>query len=82
MPTKTEREKIMKVKVVAILGQVNKGKKKEGSGMVNVCVTYPDGNSGVHVVYSEDIAPLHQIKVGDVIDINVKMEEFAFLKVA
>jgi hypothetical protein len=72
----------MKVKVVALLSAVNKGKKKEGSGMVNVCVNYEDGTSGVHLIYSEDIKHLQAVKPGAVIDIKAKMEEFAFLQVA
>lgn len=71
----------MKTKVLAILEPAFKGK-KEGAGMIKVCVQYPDQNNGVHVIYSKNIADLVLIKVGDVVDLKVKMEEMCFLAAA
>lgn len=71
----------MKTKIVAILEPPFKGK-KEGAGMVKVCVLYPDNNSGVHLIYAKNIADLVLLKVGDVVDLQVKMEEMCFLNQA
>jgi hypothetical protein len=71
----------MKTKIVAILDTPFKAK-KEGSGMVKLCVQYPEqlGNkSAMHMVYSKSIAALHALKVGDLIDLNLKMDEFCFM---
>jgi len=71
----------MKTKILAILEPAFKGK-KEGAGMVKVCVQYPDNNSGVHLIYSKNISDLVLLKVGDIVDLNLKMEEMCFLAAA
>lgn len=72
----------MKIKIVALVGGVIPGKKKQGSAMRRAVVAYPDGQTGIHMIYAEDGNRVHALQVGAVVDLDVRMEEFASLQAA